>query len=369
VRRTAGTTRAAVVQDFARPVAVEELEVFAPGEHEILVRNEATSVCVTDGKQSTGALGRTQPPMILGHSAVGVVEAIGARVTRVALGDRVIIPATAECGACYLCSRGRSDQCELHIVPGRPVARRADGTVVPAGAGTAGTYADLINLREISAFPVHTDLPAEHLAMVGCGVASGLGAVFNVARVEPGSSVAVFGAGQFGLWIVQGARVAGATRIVVVEPVAKRRELALSLGATDVVDPAETDPVEAVRTLTEGRGADYTFEAAGPPEAMVAAFEAARNAGVVVLAGVSTADATVTLPAFTLAVRGRSIHSVQNGNLRMTRDLARFVGMMEASLVTAEPILTRCYTLEEIPKAMAATQAGTDLTGVILPQP
>ena len=358
---------AAVVQDFGYPMVIEELRLVAPAEHDIVVRTEASSFCITDEMQATGRIGRTPPPMILGHSAVGVVEEIGAGVTRMKVGDRVIVPATAECGQCYFCSRGRSDQCELHLIPARHVASRRDGTAVFAGAGTAATYATHMNLREISAFPVSSDLPAEELAMVGCGVASGLGAVFNVAKVEPGSSVAIVGAGHFGLWIVQGCRVAGAAQIIVVEPRSERRAVALELGATHVVDPALGDPVEQVRELTTGRGADYTFEASGPPSAMVEAFHMARNAGTVVLAGVETAQSEVTFPALMLAVRGRTIHSVQNGNLRMTRDIKRFVRMMERGLVSAAPIATGRYTLKDINKAVVAAKEGTDLSGIIIP--
>lgn len=359
--------RAAVVDDFAAPMAVEELELRGPGDHEVIVRTEAAALCITDVEQARGRLGSTPPPVILGHSAVGVVEETGPGVTRLSVGQRVVVPATAECGACYFCSRGRSDQCERHLVPARAVARRTDGGVVRAAGGTTGTYASHMNLREISAFPVESDLPAEHLGMVGCGVASGLGAVFNVAEVEPGSSVAVTGAGQMGLWIVQGARVAGAERIIVVEPVAERRELALELGATHAVDPEDGDVVAQVQELTGGRGVDHSFEAAGPPDAIVQAFDLARNAGKVIVSGVRDKDAEVSFPALKLAVRGRSIHSVQNGNLRMTRDISRFVGLMDAGRLDPAKVLTRTYRLDEINEAVDSILERRVLGAVVLP--
>jgi S-(hydroxymethyl)glutathione dehydrogenase/alcohol dehydrogenase len=359
--------RAAVVTDLTRPMEVEELALRDPAAHEVVVRTEASALCVTDVRQARGALGATPPPMVLGHSAVGVVEEVGSGVTRMRVGDRVAVPATAECGVCYLCSRGRSDQCEQHVVPGRHVADRPDGTPVHAGAGTTATYATHMNLREISAFPIESDLPAEHLSMLGCGISSGLGAVFNVAKVTPGSSAAVVGAGQFGLWIAQGLRVAGAERIVVVEPRADRRALALTLGATDVVDPAEGDAVAQVRELTAGRGADYGFEAAGPPSAMVDAYLMTRNAGTVVVGGVIDKDDEVTFPALVFAVRGRSVHSVQNGNCRMTRDLAAFTRLMEAGLIDPAPLVTGRYALEDIDGAVTAADEGRDLTGVVVP--
>lgn len=358
--------KAAVVDELNAPLQIEELSLRSPEDHQVSVRIEAAAMCVTDAEQAHGRMGTTSPPFIVGHSAVATVEEIGPGVTRLKPGDRVIIPATSECGTCYFCSRGRSDQCEQHLVPARPVARRADGTEVHAAFGTAATFASHANLREISAFPVRTELPAEHLAMVGCGISSGLGAVFNVAKVEPGSSVAVSGAGHLGLWMIQGSRIAGAEQIICLEPDAARRGLALQLGATTVVDPSQGDPVEQVLELTGGRGADYSLEAAGPPEAAAQAFHLARNAGTVVLSGVRKKDDEVTLPALKLAVRGRSIHSVQNGNLRMTRDLERFVRLLEAGQLNPGPLLSRTYSLEEINRAVDAALERTNLTGVIL---
>lgn len=360
--------RAAVVDALDSPMRVEELELRHPGAHEVVARIEASAMCITDAEQARGRMGDTPPPFVVGHSAVGVVEEVGAGVTRLARGDRVIIPATSECGTCYYCSRGRSDQCEKHLVEARDIAKRRDGTSVRAAFGTAATFATHANLREISAFPVSSDLPFKHLAMVGCGVASGLGAVFNVAQVEPGSTVAVTGAGHLGLWMIQGARIAGARQIICVEPDAKRRAVALSLGATHAVDPREGNAVEQVLQLTQGRGVDHSLEAAGPPSAIEQAFHLARHAGTVVISGVRNKDDEVRLPAQKLAVRGRSIHSVQNGNLRMTRDLPTFVHLMETGELDPEPLLTKTYRLDSINNAAEAALNGENLTGVIVPQ-
>ena len=250
------------------------------------MRTGGAAFCITDCHMQHGHL-PVVPPAILGHSAVGVVEQAGARVERVRVGERVIIPATPECGRCYFCLRHRSDQCvRLVGAPPRFVGTLADGSEVRAG-GTA-TYAEQIKVPEIFAFGVDSDLPDEQLALMGCGVVSGLGAVMRVAEVEPGSSVVVVGTGHLGLWMIQGARVAGAAQIIAVEPLPERRALAGELGATDLVDPADGDPIEQVRSLTGGRGADYALEAAGRIDAMEQAFQMARNAGTVVYTGVET---------------------------------------------------------------------------------
>ena len=190
--------RAAVLAELGAPLIVEELALRPPGDHEVIVRTEATAFCITDCLVTRGELGFPQPPTILGHSAVGTVQEAGPGVTRVKAGDRVVMPASPECGKCYWCVRERPDQCAELLVPARHVADRADGTPVTAEVGGVGSYAEYMNLREISVFAVQSDLPAETLSLVGCGITSGLGAVFNAAQVTPGSSVAIVGAGISG---------------------------------------------------------------------------------------------------------------------------------------------------------------------------
>jgi Zn-dependent alcohol dehydrogenase len=216
-------------------------------------------------------------------------------------------------------------------------------------------------------FPIETDLPDDQLSLLGCGVTTGLGAVFNAAAVEPGSSVAVVGCGHLGLWMVQGARVAGAEQVIAVEPRPERRALAGELGATDLVDPADGDTVEQVQALTGGRGADYALEAAGPATSIELALLLSRRAGVVVLTGLQSLDATVTYSQFELALRGRDVRSCQNGRCVMSRDIPRFIDMMERGVVDAGPIITGLYPLEQINDALASSGARKDLTGVIVP--
>ena len=178
--------------------------------------------------------------------------------------------------------------------------------------------------------PSTPQLSDEHLSLLGCGVTAGVGAVLNLAEVQAGASVAVVGCGALGLWMIQGARVAGATTIVAVEPRAERRELARAVGATHALDPADGDPVAAVKALTGGRGADYVLEAAGPPEAMAQALAMTRPAGTMVPAGWETLSSTVTLPAVDFAVGGKRIQSCQYGGAHIRRDIPRFAGMLEA---------------------------------------
>ncbi len=364
------TMRAAVLERFDEPLVVEEVELTPLGPDEVLVRTGAVAVCITDTLAQHGVTFGT-PPLLLGHAAAGVVEEVGAAVDGVAVGDRVVVAGTPECGVCYWCVRGDSAWCEElvgGVIPPRHVATRASGEPVAADGGV-GTFAELLKIREIGVVRVETSLPDEHLCMLGCGVTSGLGAVFNLAEVQPGSSVAVVGCGHLGLWMVQAARVAGAVQIVAVEPRAERRELAGRLGATDLVDPADGDPVEQVKALTGGRGVDYALEAAGPPEAMVQAFLMTRRAGTLVPTGMTrdSMTETITLPAVEFGVGARKIHGCQYGGAHIRRDIPRFARMMEAGLVDPRPIAGRRFSLDEVNEAFAAAEGRDVLTGILVP--
>ncbi len=224
-----------------------------------------------------------------------------------------------------------------------------------------------MNVTANQVFPIESDLPDDVLSLLGCGITTGLGSVFNVAKVQAGSSVAVVGLGHLGQWMVQAAKLAKARRIIAVDPIAYRRELAGTLGATDLVDPAQEDPVAQVKALTEGRGADYVLEAATLASAQTQAIMMSRRAGTVVLTSVESADATVTVSQVAIAVQSRAILSAQNGNVRMRHDLPRFIRMLEDGWVTAEPIITNRYTLDQINDALHASDEKRDLSGVIVP--
>jgi S-(hydroxymethyl)glutathione dehydrogenase/alcohol dehydrogenase len=300
---------------------------------------------------------------------MGEVVEVGAGVTHIKAGQRAIVPGTSECGVCFYCSIGRPDQCSetfdrAGIWP--HVANRRNGQPVSA-AGNVGGYAEVMNVTASQVFPVESDLPDEWLSLLGCGITTGLGSVFNVARVQPGSSVAVVGLGHLGQWMIQAAKLAAARRIIAIDPIAERRELAGTLGATDLVDPAVDDPVAQVQALTEGRGADYVLEAATLASAQAQAIVMSRRAGTVVLTSVERADATVTVPQVPIAVQGRAILSAQNGNVRMRHDLPRFIRMMEDGWVTPEPIITSRYPLDGINAALHASIEKRDLSGVIVP--
>ena len=360
--------RAALLTAFKEPFEVEEIDYLDPAPGRVLLRTGASPFCSTDVVNWRGELGKI-PPTILGHASMGEVLAVGAAVEHVKVDDRAIVPGTSECGVCFYCSAGEPWQCSETFDRGGiwpHVADRRNGEPVSA-AGNVGGYAEVMNVTASQVFPVETDLPDEWLSLLGCGITTGLGAVFNVAKVQAGSSVAVVGLGHLGQWMVQAAKVAAAREIVAVDPIAERRELAGRLGATHLVDPAAEDPVAAVQALTGGRGADYVLEAATIPEAQTQAVRMSRRAGVVVLTSIATGDSVVPFPQVLVAAQSRQILSAQNGNCHMRHDLPRFIRMMEDGLVTPEPIITRRYRLDEINEALHASAEKRDLSGVIVP--
>jgi S-(hydroxymethyl)glutathione dehydrogenase/alcohol dehydrogenase len=360
--------RAALLTAFKEPFEIEDIDYLDPGPGRVLLRTGASPFCSTDCVNWRGELGKI-PPTILGHASMGEVVEVGPEITHIKVGQRAIVPGTSECGVCFYCSIGRPDQCSetfdrAGIWP--HVANRRDGTPVSA-AGNVGGYAEVMNVTANQVFPVDSDLPDEWLSLLGCGITTGLGSVFNVAKVQAGASVAIVGLGHLGQWMVQAARLAAARRIIAVDPIGWRRDLAGELGATHLVDPAADDPVAQVQGLTEGRGADYVLEAATLASAQTQAIRMSRRAGTVVLTSVESMNATVTIPQVAIAVQSRAILSAQNGNVRMRHDLPRFIRMMEDGLVTAEPIVTSRYSLAEINDALHASAEKHDLSGVIVP--
>ncbi|HET6870804.1 MAG TPA: zinc-binding dehydrogenase [Solirubrobacteraceae bacterium] len=360
--------RAALLAAVKEPFVVEDIDYLDPAPGRVLVRTGASPFCSTDCVNWRGELFKI-PPTILGHASMGEVAEVGAGVGHIKVGDRVIVPGTSECGVCFYCSIGRPDQCSETFDRGGiwpHVANRKSGEPVSA-AGNVGGYAEVMNVTASQVFPVQTDLPDEWLSLLGCGITTGLGAVHNVAKVQAGSSIAIFGLGHLGQWMVQAARIANARQIIAVDPIAERRELAGRFGATDAVDPAVGDPVEQVKALTEGRGADYTMEAATLTSAVPETIRAARRAGTVVLTSVERGNAEVTVPQLAMSVEGRAILGAQNGNVRMRHDLPRFIRMMEDGWLDPEPIITSRYPLDRIDDALHASADKRDLSGVIVP--
>lgn len=339
--------KVAVAYDVAAPLAVEDLPTPAVGPHDVLVRLCASGICHTDLTVIRG-LSNLPLPIVPGHEGCGIVEAVGGDVRRTRVGDRVLASVSPACGSCWWCLNGLSNHCELGpTVLGTKRFELGGGRSATAVCG-CGTFAEEMVVHEASVVPVRTDLPDDQLALLGCGVMTGLGAVLNTADVRPGSSVAVIGCGGVGQSVVQGARIAGAVTIVAIDPAAGRREASLGLGATHALDPTAEDPIEAVRALTDGRGADYTFEAVGRPDLIVQAFDMARAAGTVTVVGMPAKDDVITLPALRAVFSGKRLAGSKMGGAQILRDVPRYVRLAESGHLDLGSMVSRRISLDEV---------------------
>ena len=356
--------KAAVLTAFNSPFELTRVRLREPGAGQLLVRTTAAPFCSTDW-MGWRAMRRKVPPVVLGHTAVGVVEAVGGGVEDLRAGDRVLVAGTPQCGECFYCRIGRPDQCSVLMDSSDPVVGALDDGREVRAAGRVGAYASHLLVDRIQVHPLPDSLPDAVACLLGCGISSALGSIEHIAQVEPGQSVAVVGLGHLGLWAVQGARLAGAGSIIGIDGHPARRDLAEGLGATALVDPTGEDPVEAVRALTEGRGADVVIEAAGPELASRQAVLMARRAGTIVLMGVAHASTEVVLPQLALTVHGKRVCGCQNGQITPDRDFPRWIGMLERGELDPTPIITREYGLEEIDTVLRRSMLMEDVTGVL----
>ena len=385
---------------YGAGASVQELTLLPIQPREVVIRTQASGVCYTIVGQALGARDAARAS-IPNHSGMGVVEEIGPLVKRVQVGDRVIIPGTPQCGQCYQCLHGRADWCQfLSTAPPHPMAEMADGTQVFEG-GALGGLSELMVVTEEYCCPVFTDVPAVELTMLGDTVGTGLAAGMNLAPIEPGSDVVVLGAGPVGLGAIQAARIMGAAQIIAVEPIRYRREVALKLGATMVLDPnvEGKNLVEKIRDLCKGptdrrfaggrawgddlfavpRGPDFTIEAVGgdsfPPKVeagpdptgilpLQQAWEFTRAGGHIVTLGFGQRG-NVSYPASSFANRGRTIHAGQQGGLNMMRDLPRYVRLIEKGTIDMKPIVTATYPLDRVREAIQAVADRTTVAAVI----
>lgn len=345
---------------------IEELELDGPGPGEVQVRLETSGVCHTDlHVKESGGWGMPFP-ILLGHEGAGVVEEVGDGIESSRIGERVVLAWRAPCGRCAPCRRGEPRRCRNPLRAKRRLHRKSDGAVVTQTL-LCGTFATRTIVHAGAAIPVPSELPAEQACLLGCAVATGVGAVLHTSPAWPGSTVAVIGCGGVGLAAVQGARLAGASRIVAVDVAAQKLAWAHSLGATDVVDASEDDAVAAVRALTEREGVDFAYDAVGRGETLEQAVAMLAVGGTATLIGIPRADATATL------VLGGDGFFMQRGTIRVSHggdhlpaedipQLARYA--LDGKLDLAA-MVTRTISLEDVEQAFDDLRSGTVIRSVI----
>ena len=355
--------RAAVLREIGQPLTVEDVELADPGPGEVTVRIVASGVCHSDWNVITGATPNPLPA-VLGHEGAGVVEAVGEGVTAVAEGDHVILSWLPSCGECFYCVQGRDSLCE-HAMEGMFEGTLPSGALRLSRNGTPlyhysflSTFAERCIVPEECCIRIRADAPLEVAALVGCAVMTGVGAAINRARVEPGSTVAVFGAGGVGLSVVLGAVLAGARDIVAVDPVAYKRELARELGATRVVDPRSEDSAAVLRELTDGRGADYTFDSAGYPGVVTQAYESTRRGGTVVCIGIPPVGAEASLPGPSLPRDEKIVTGSFYGSCRPHVDMPLLLDLFMDGRLPLDKLVSRTYELDAVNDAFAAMNNG-----------
>jgi S-(hydroxymethyl)glutathione dehydrogenase/alcohol dehydrogenase len=284
----------------------------------------------------------------------------------VKVGDRVIAALTPVCGSCWHCARNETHLCERGSELGaRKRVIRADGAEVPALSGL-GTFAEAMTSSEFAVVPVHTDVPDDQLALIGCGVTTGLGAALNTAAVFPGARVAVIGCGGVGTAVIQGSRIAGAAEILVVDPVAEKRAAALGFGATHAIDPAAGDPVEQVLAATGGRGVDFAFEVVGAEALIQQAVAMTRRGGTTVLVGVPRYDTVLPVPVLPLILTDRTIKGSYYGSAQALRDFPRFISLIESGRLDLGSMVSQRLPLDRLEEAFDTMRDGTGIRSVIV---
>ena len=357
--------KAAVLHEVNQPLQMEEIDVALPGPREVLVRTKASGVCHSDHHIVEG-LYTTTMPVVLGHEAAGIVEAIGSQVNYVSPGDRVICCLSVFCGQCERCTTGRPVLCSrTGLVRGQDEAPRlSQGGASVTQFANLGAYAEMMLVHENSLVKIEQDIGFEQMALIGCGATTGLGAAMNTAKVEPGSTVAVIGCGGVGLNAIQGAKLAGALRIIAIDGVEDKLTLAREFGATDVIDASSGDVETKVKDLTKG-GVDYSFEAIGKKETAEQSFSILRAGGTATIIGMIPQGVKIELDGASF-LRERRIQGSSMGSNHFRVDMPRYVDFYLQGRLKLDELVSRRLTLEDVNEAFKYLKEGSVARSVMM---
>ena len=358
--------KAAVLRDRARPMEIEEVEVSKPGPREVLLRVAAVGLCHSDLHVIEGDL-PFPLPAILGHEAAGIVEQVGADVKTVKPGDHIIVSLTFNCGHCEQCHSGHSYRCMT------PEAQRAADAPARLFRGderlgqfmNTGSFAEMMLVHESGCVPIRRDMPFDRACLIACGVSTGFGAITNTAKVRPGESVAVIGCGGVGLSAINGAAVAGAGRIIAIDRLPVKLEMARSFGATDTIDASSDTVAEQVLALTGGRGVDHAIEAIGRKETIETAFAIIGKGGTATIVGAPRPDTRIELPAFAL-LREKKLQGSMMGGVRLAIDIPYYVDLYLRGRLKLDELISQRLTLAEINRGFDDMRRGDVARSVIV---
>lgn len=363
--------RAALLEAGRSPLAVvDDIDIAPLAAGQVRVRVSHCGICHSDltivDSEQAGPL-----PVVLGHEAAGTVEEVGVGVRSLVPGDKVLLAPLAPCGRCYWCVRGEASICQdaMSFMSGTlpdgstPLSR--GGKVVYRGLGVGG-FGEVVVTTESGAVKIDPDTPLDIAAVVGCAVQTGVGAVFNTAKVEEGATVLVMGLGGIGISVVQGARLAGASRIIVSDPIEERRNAALTFGATDSIDPADVDVVAASHELTAGIGVDYAFDAAGSARLLEAGLLATRRGGTTVGVGAPGAAESLTInPAVMHVVLEKKLLGCLFGSANTHREVPRLLSLWRRGVLDLESMISFRRPLEEINEGLDDVRVGRGIRTVL----
>lgn len=362
--------QAAILRGAHHPFELIELDLDDPRSGEVRVKIAASGVCHSDYHLISGA---TQHPMplVAGHEGAGVVESVGDGVTSIQPGDHVILNWAPSCGKCFYCQRGKSNLCDTYVGP-IWAGTMLDGTTrlhehgenVYHYCGLA-THAEYVVVPQESVVVIRKDAPLNVAALIGCAVATGVGAAMHTAGVRPGESVVVFGCGGVGLSVVQGAALCGADKIIAVDTNPAKMAIARQFGATEALLSSDA-VIQTIRDLTEGRGADHAFEAVGIPALQEIALEAVRPGGTLTLAGLSAMGTGTNLPGAVIVRQEKTIKGSYYGTVHAPRDFPMLVDLYMSGRLNLDQMVSQQYALPQINEAYDAMLKGEAARGVIV---
>jgi S-(hydroxymethyl)glutathione dehydrogenase/alcohol dehydrogenase len=365
-------TKAAVLYEYGKPLVVEEVELEGPKEKEVLVKYKVAGVCHTDLSIMKGILPFPPLPVILGHEATGIVREVGPGVTKVKAGDHVLMMWSPICGQCHNCLKGLYMFCEKKsplrngtLIDGTHRLKKGNKNLSLSNG--VGAFSEFNVVSELSLVPIEPETTFD-VALFGCAYMTGIGAVFNKARVKPGDAVAIIGIGGVGLNVIQGAHLACASKIIAIDVLDNKLEAAKQFGATHVINAKKDDPVKMVMDITGGLGVDYAFEAIGKPETTLMAYNLLSRGGSLIILGISDSKAQITVSLFNFPILEKNILGSNYGSGDMRKGLKMLIELYKGGRIKLEEMITKRYSLQEINEAFRDLEEGKNLRGVIMHQ-
>ncbi|HBK04738.1 MAG TPA: alcohol dehydrogenase [Acetobacteraceae bacterium] len=357
--------KAAVFHAAHQPLTIEDVEIEKPKRREVLLRTAYAGLCHSDLHFMEG-LYPYPTPAVLGHEGAAVVEAVGEDVTYVKPGDHVITCLSVFCGECEQCTTGHTNLCdntEVKLLPGAARRLKWKGQVLHQ-AFNLSVFAEQMLVHEHAVVKINKEIPLDRAALVGCGVMTGVGAVFHAAKVEPGSTVAVIGCGGIGLSAVNGAAIAGAERIIAIDTNSSKLEKAREMGATHIINASNVDPVAAVKDLTEGKGVPYSFEAIGLKATAEQSFAMLRPGGVATIIGMIPFGTKIELHGADF-LRDRKIQGTSMGGNRFRVDMPRLLELWRQGRLKLDTLVSGEVTLNQINEGFAMLKSGAPVRNLI----